>query len=89
MSRWRACGDPRLRNSGRRQAEADLVMPLPGQAAVTNLGLWIDGRRVEAQLLTADEALQAYTDIVRQRLDPALLEYAGEARCERACSCAT
>lgn len=67
-----------LRNSGRRQAEADLVMPLPGQAAVTNLGLWIDGRRVEAQLLTADEALQAYTDIVRQRLDPALLEYAGE-----------
>jgi len=67
-----------LSNRGRRDAEADLVMPLPAQAAVTDLGLWIDGRRLEARLLDADEALQAYTDIVRQRLDPALLEYAGE-----------
>lgn len=67
-----------LNNAGRRNAEAHFVMPLPGQAAVTALSLWIDGRRVEAQLLPADQALQTYTDIVRQQRDPALLEYAGQ-----------
>lgn len=67
-----------LANEGRVDAEADLILPLPGQAAVTGLTLWIDGRQIEAQLLSATEALATYTDIVRQRRDPALLEYAGQ-----------
>jgi len=67
-----------LSNDGRRDAEADLVMPLPGKAVATSLALWIDGKRIEARVLNADEALQTFTDIVRRRLDPALLEYAGQ-----------
>ena len=38
----------------------------------------IDGKPVEAELLSAEKARRIYEDIVRSLKDPALLEYAGQ-----------
>ncbi|HZS00471.1 MAG TPA: VIT domain-containing protein [Chloroflexota bacterium] len=66
-----------FRNSGDRDQEAVYVFPLPGDAAVSDFALWVDGERWEAELLDRDRARQLYESIVRQRRDPALLEYVG------------
>jgi len=58
--------------------EGDYVFPVPAGASITNLALWVDGQRLEAQVLDSDEARRMYEEIVRQRKDPALLEYVGQ-----------
>ncbi len=58
--------------------EGDYVFPLPPGASVTQFAMWVDGTRLEGQVLEADEARQIYEDIVRRRQDPALLEYVGQ-----------
>ncbi len=57
--------------------EGTYLFPLPLDAAVSGFRLWIDGEPVEGEVLDADQARQTYEDIVRQLIDPALLEYAG------------
>ena len=47
---------------------------LPAGAIITDLVLWIDDKRVQGMVLEKEEARQIYDDIVRQRIDPALLE---------------
>ena len=47
---------------------------LPAGAIITDLVLWIDDKRVQGLILEKEEARQIYDDIVRQRIDPALLE---------------
>ena len=47
---------------------------LPDGAIITDLVLWIDDKRVQGLILEKEEARQIYDDIVRQRIDPALLE---------------
>jgi Ca-activated chloride channel family protein len=59
------------------EAEGTYIFPLPEGAAVSEFAMWVDGTRVEGKILEADEARQIYEDIVRQRRDPALLEYVG------------
>jgi Ca-activated chloride channel family protein len=59
------------------QAEGMYVFPLPLDAAVSDFAMWVDGQRIEAQILSAEEARQIYDDIVRKQRDPALLEYIG------------
>lgn len=58
--------------------EGDYLFPLPPGASVGEFAMWVDGQRLEAQVLGSDEARRIYEDIVRQRRDPALLEYAGQ-----------
>jgi len=41
---------------------------------------------VKGEVLSADEALKKYEEIVNSQRDPALLEYAGAALCRRAFS---
>lgn len=60
------------------EAEGMYVFPLPKDAAVSEFAMWVDGKRIEAAILSADEARQVYDDIVRKRRDPALLEYIGQ-----------
>ncbi len=69
--------DVTLRNPGRRQAEAVLLLPVPDGAAVS--GFSFDGPSPEptARLLPADEARRLYEAIVAKIRDPALLEFAG------------
>ncbi len=58
--------------------EGTYVFPLPLDATVTEFILWIDGEPVEGEVLDANEARQVYEEIVRQMVDPALLEYVGQ-----------
>ncbi len=59
------------------EVEGTYMFPIPEGAAISAFSMFVDGERLTAELLPADEAREIYTDIVRQRIDPALLEYAG------------
>jgi Ca-activated chloride channel family protein len=69
--------DLKFVNEGDGLAEGTFVFPLPLEAAVDELIMWIDGEPIESKILPADEARQIYDEIVRQYRDPALLEYIG------------
>ncbi|MBM4424474.1 MAG: VWA domain-containing protein [Chloroflexi bacterium] len=60
------------------EAEGMYVFPIPKDATVNDFVMWVDGKKIEAKILDADEAKKIYTDIVAQRRDPALLEYIGQ-----------
>ncbi|MHB1295687.1 MAG: VIT domain-containing protein [Anaerolineae bacterium] len=64
-------------NDSNSEIEGQYIFPLPEEAAISEFAMWVDGRRIEAQVLDADEARRIYEDIVRTRRDPALLEYVG------------
>jgi Ca-activated chloride channel family protein len=55
--------------------EGTFVFPVPKGAHLDKFTMEIDGRQVEAELLSADKAHEIYEDIVRKLRDPALLEY--------------
>ncbi|MBI1800148.1 MAG: VWA domain-containing protein [Chloroflexi bacterium] len=57
--------------------EGTYIFPLPEDAAVSEFAMWVDGKRLEAQVLDKDKAKQIYLNIVSQQRDPALLEYIG------------
>ena len=59
------------------EVEGTYIFPLPEGAAISEFVMWVEGVPVEGKILEADEARQIYEDIVRQRRDPALLEYVG------------
>ena len=69
--------DMQFTNNGDRLAEGTYVFPLPAEAAVDELIMYIDGQAIESKLLPAGEAREIYNEIVRQLRDPALLEYVG------------
>lgn len=64
-------------NGGGGLAEGSYLFPLPPGAAVSDLTLTINGQIFKPQILSAKEAQAIYTQIVRQRRDPVLLQYVG------------
>src|ERR1051325_5812951 len=64
-------------NPNPRRLEGTFLFPVPKGAHIDKFTMNIDGRPVEAELLTAEKARGIYEDIVRRQRDPALLEYAG------------
>ena len=54
------------------------MFPVPKGTVLTNFMMDINGKLTPAELLDATKAKQIYENIVRQMLDPALLEYAGQ-----------
>ena len=64
-------------NEGRHEVEGTYIFPLPEEAAISEFSMWVDGEKLEGQVLERDEARRIYEDIVRRRRDPALLEYVG------------
>ncbi|MDQ3412448.1 MAG: VWA domain-containing protein, partial [Chloroflexota bacterium] len=58
-------------------AEGTYIFPVPVDAAIADFAMWVDGERIEANLLDAEEARRVYDEIVRELRDPALLEYIG------------
>jgi Ca-activated chloride channel family protein len=64
-----------FRNPNDFPIEATFLFPLPADAAVSGLTMTVDGEQLEGRLLDAGEARGIYEEIVRQRLDPALLEF--------------
>jgi Ca-activated chloride channel homolog len=69
--------DMEFENTGNGLAEGTFLFPLPLEASVDELIMYIDGQPIEAKILKADEARAIYDEIVRQYRDPALLEYVG------------
>ncbi len=57
--------------------EGTYIFPLPEEAAISEFAMYVDGERLEGQILDRDQARRIYEDIVRRRVDPALLEYVG------------
>lgn len=52
------------------------LFPLPEDTTFSSFSLHIDGKPVEGKILEANEARTTYEQIVRQMVDPGLLEYA-------------
>ena len=60
------------------QAEGVYIFPIPKEALVNDFAMWVDGQKMEAKILDADEARRIYNEIVMKQRDPALLEYVGQ-----------
>jgi Ca-activated chloride channel family protein len=69
--------DQEFYNPNPARLEGTFVFPIPKGAHINKFTMEIDGKQVEAELLSADKARRIYEDIVRKLKDPALLEYAG------------
>ena len=69
--------DQVFRNDLPYEVEGEYIFPIPDGATLGEFAMWVDGVRLEAQALDAEEARAIYEAIVRERRDPALLEYAG------------
>lgn len=67
--------DQVFRNSSGTQLEATFIFPLPEGATVHDFALYINGTRVEGEILDSVQAREVYEGIVRQVRDPGLVEY--------------
>ena len=56
------------------EVEGIYEFTLPAGAIITDLVLWIGDKRIQGEVLEKEEARRTYDDIVRQRIDPALIE---------------
>lgn len=63
-------------NDTDRNLAGTYLFPLPEDTTFSSFSLHIDGKPVEGKILEANEARQQYETIVRQMIDPGLLEYA-------------
>jgi len=57
--------------------EAQLVLPVPRDAAIRSFGVDAISEEPNAVLLPREEATRVYRDIVRKMVDPGLLEFVG------------
>jgi Ca-activated chloride channel family protein len=64
-------------NPNPRQLEGTFLFPVPKGAHIQKFTMEVNGKPVEAELLSAEKARGIYEEIVRKFRDPALLEYAG------------
>jgi Ca-activated chloride channel family protein len=64
-------------NETGRDLEGTYVFPLPEDATVGDFSMWVDGQKLDGEVLTREEARRLYESIVRRNRDPALLEYVG------------
>src|SRR5262245_40809961 len=65
------------RNDGGAQAEATWLLPLPPGAVADGFRMTVNGVEMSGEVLDAARARTVYEGIVRQRLDPGLLEWFG------------
>lgn len=69
--------DQTLRNVSGMDAEAVYLFPVPKDATITGFEMWVGDKKMDGQILKAEEAREIYHSIVRSKRDPALLEYVG------------
>jgi Ca-activated chloride channel family protein len=65
-------------NSTSATLEATYVFPVPEGATVSGFAMWVNGRRVEGELLDSRTARTVYESIVSRMRDPGLVEYIGD-----------
>lgn len=61
-------------NPSLRTLEGVYTFPLPADAAISRMAMYVDGKLQEAGIVERQEGRQIYESIVYQRRDPALLE---------------
>jgi Ca-activated chloride channel family protein len=66
-----------FQNISSQTIQSQIMFPIPDDAAISELTLLVDGKEFAGRLMKKDEARRVYESIVRQRKDPALLEYMG------------
>ncbi|MBQ6827350.1 MAG: hypothetical protein IJO46_04985, partial [Thermoguttaceae bacterium] len=64
-------------NTGSSTYEASFLFPIPYDGAIDSLTFFVEGQEFAGKLLDAAEARKRYEAIVRERRDPALLEWVG------------
>jgi Ca-activated chloride channel family protein len=64
-------------NDNNWEVEGTYIFPVPEGATISRFVMWVDGVPIESRILEAEEAREIYESIVRERRDPALLEYIG------------
>ncbi|MGQ9729919.1 MAG: VIT domain-containing protein [Candidatus Zipacnadales bacterium] len=69
--------DITFHNQYGRSIEGTFLFPLPSSTAIHDFVMYVDGKRLEGELLTKEQAREIYDRIVRRLRDPALLEYVG------------
>lgn len=67
-----------FKNTNDYEVEGTYMFPIPEDAVLSDFGMWVDGEKLEAEVLEKDEAQRIYEEIVRRMIDPALLEYVGQ-----------
>jgi len=67
-----------FRNESGRVLQGDYLYPIPRGAVFKNLSLFMGETELRGEMLDAGEARAIYEEIVRRRLDPALIEMVGE-----------
>jgi len=68
--------DIELKNRTGSRQEAELLVPVPGGAAIRGFDFQGAGKEPSAELLPKDQAISTYQSIVAKIKDPALLEFA-------------
>jgi len=58
-----------------RDLEGTYIFPIPTDASISKFSMYVGGEEIKGEILDKNEARKIYQDIVRQRRDPALLEY--------------
>lgn len=64
-----------FRNNTPVDLEAIYVFPLPPDADISDFAMWMDGKKLTAETLDANQARSIYQQIVSSMRDPGLLEY--------------
>lgn len=67
--------DQMFHNETNIEEEGTYVFPLPKDAAIHKFSMFVGEKEQEGKILDREEARRLYESIVRQRRDPALLEY--------------
>ena len=62
-------------NAGPGTVEGIYYFPIPQEASVSDFAMWVDGKKLEGEILERADARRIYEEIVRRNIDPALLEY--------------
>ncbi|MBU4341964.1 MAG: VWA domain-containing protein [Candidatus Altiarchaeales archaeon] len=70
--------DQVFKNEFSRDLEGTYIFPIPETASIHEFSMFVEGEKLDGEILKKDEARQIYEDIVRQLIDPALLEYVGQ-----------
>ena len=67
--------DQVFKNNYHRDLEGTYIFPIPEDASISKFSMYVGNEEIRGKVLDKEEARRIYEDIVRQRKDPALLQY--------------
>jgi hypothetical protein len=73
----RTAVDQAFVNHSGRDLEGTYLFPLPEQAHISKFVMFENDKPLTGELLTKEQAVKVYEEIVRKKRDPGLLEYVG------------